>query len=159
MSAESSVILYADDSEDDVMLMEHVLAGCGFKGTLMVMSHGLEVIDYLGGAGEYADRKKYPLPKAILLDVNMPRVNGIEVLRWIRRQESLRATPVLMLTSSDHPGDVKNAYAAKADGYLVKPVEIDAFKALVEDLLRFVEGAAPKIGPTCIRGAVPKQNP
>lgn len=155
MSPEAPVILYAEDSEDDVMLMERALETAGFTGTLMVMPHGLEAIDYLSGTGQYSDRTEYPLPRLVLLDVNMPRVSGLEVLRWIRRQEAFRETPVVMLTSSSHLKDVTDAYAAKANSFLVKPVEMDAFRRLVADLVRLSAEPSARFDARSIHGAVP----
>lgn len=155
MSAPAPVILYAEDSEDDVTLMQRVLTKIAFDGDLMVVPHGLEVIDYLSGTGQYGNREKYPLPHLILLDIKMPRLSGLEVLRWIRRQKGLNATPVLMLTSSNQPCDVAAAYAAKADCYLVKPVDMDAFRGLVKDIARLCVEEPVVIDPRTIRGAVP----
>lgn len=156
MSQDPKVILYAEDSEDDVLLLQRAFAKTGLDANIVAVAHGLDAIDYLSGAGRYSDREKYPLPNLILLDIKMPRLDGLEVLKWIRRQEWLRAIPVMMLTSSSQPSDVATAYASKADCYLVKPVEVDALRALVGDLAKWCgDGEAMAINPLRIRGAVP----
>ncbi len=155
MNDERQVILYADDSEDDVLLMHRVLEDVGFTGELQVLPHGLDVIDYLSGSGHYADRTLYPLPNLVLLDIKMPRVDGLEVLKWIRRDEALRTTPVLMLSASRQACDVAEAYAAKADAYLVKPVEMTAFRALVTAVTTLCGRSAGTIDPLVIPGSVP----
>lgn len=82
-------------------------------------------MDYLVGRGMYADCQKYPRPFLVLLDLNLPRISGLEVLQWIRQQPELRALRVVMLTSSREGPDIERAYALGADGYLVKPGHLD----------------------------------
>lgn len=158
MSAERQVILYADDSENDALLMHRVLEKVGFGGELQVVPHGLDVIDYLSGSGHFADRVSYPLPHLVLLDIKMPRVGGLEVLRWIRRNEAFRTTPVLILSASNQERDVVEAYAAKADAYLVKPVEMAAFRALMGAVAPLCGRPAGMIDPREIPGSVPPPN-
>lgn len=153
MSANSPIILYAEDSEDDVLLMERALGRIDFPGTLVVMSHGLDVIDYLNGTGSYADRNQHPFPDLILLDVKMPRIGGLETLRWIRRQEPFQATPVLMFSASKQPIDVQSAYASKADAYLVKPLETQALTEMMSDVLKLCGRTREEIDPRRIRGS------
>jgi CheY-like chemotaxis protein len=85
---------------------------------------GEEVINYLKGAGEFADRSMYPLPKLLLLDVNMPRRNGFDVLEWVRLQPGLRRLVVIMFTVSDLQEDIDRAFELGANSYLVKPMEL-----------------------------------
>lgn len=85
---------------------------------------------YLEGKGEYADRTKYPLPDVILLDLKMPRISGFEFLEWLRRKApgELHLIPVVVLSSSDDPQDVKRAYELGVNSYMVKPIQWPEFK-------------------------------
>src|SRR5207249_5534648 len=95
---------------------------------------GDEAVEYLGGTGRYQDRTRYPLPALVLLDLKLPRKNGIEVLHWLRQQPALRRLPVVVLTSSKEPNDVNRAYDQGANSYLVKPLGFDALLNLVRSL-------------------------
>lgn len=149
------VILYADDSEDDAFLMRRALAKANFTGKLVTVSDGEEVIEYLEGKGPYADRERHPWPCVILLDIKMLHLGGLEVLKWIRGQASFDRIPVLMLTSSSQESDVTAAYALKADAYLVKPADLDVFRALVKDVSELCGTDRTPSAPIAIRGAVP----
>jgi CheY-like chemotaxis protein len=101
-----------------------------------VASHGEEALEYLAGGGGFADRERHPFPALMLLDLQLPRRSGHEVLEWLRAQEAgLRRLPVVVLTSSREPSDVNRAYELGANSYLVKPVSFDALL----DMLRVVE--------------------
>jgi len=112
-------ILYADDDEDDAFLFERAFKQVAISNPLTVVPDGQALIDYL--VGNFSHRDKFPVPCLILLDVNMPGKNGIEVLKWIRSQSTVSTVPVLMLTSSNLEADVHRAYLNGANGYLVKP--------------------------------------
>ena len=85
------------------------------------MPDGQAALEYLQGKGPFTDREKYPLPRLMLLDINMPRKSGFDVLQWIRRESGFKSLPVLMLTSSEHPADMEKARQFAADDYLLKP--------------------------------------
>ena len=101
--------------------MERAFQKEGMKEWLYVARDGLEAISWLVGAGEYADRVKYPLPDLVLLDMCLPKANGHEVLRWIRDQAALVTVPVIMYSGSDRESDVAAAYRLGANLYLSKP--------------------------------------
>lgn len=117
----SDPILLVEDEPDAVMLLRHAFARAGIDHPLHVVHDGEQAIAYLRGDGDYANRSEYPLPRVVLLDLNLPRCSGIEVLHWIRGQAPLRSLPVVILTSSKERSDVRQAYAAGANSYLVKP--------------------------------------
>ena len=127
-------ILLVEDSDDDVLLMERALRETGIANPLQRVANGQEAIDYLAATGPFADRDKYPLPCMVLLDLQMPFKNGIEVLQWIRSQPALRALIVIVLTSSAHRKDVAAAYSMGARSYLVKPATARQLTELVEAL-------------------------
>ena len=123
--AEHAVILLAEDEEDQVVLIRHAFAEAKIENPLHVVWNGQEAIAYLMGAGKYANRDEYPLPDLLLLDLKMPRVNGFEVLEWLRQQPGLAALRVLVLTSSEDLRDVNRAYQLGANSFLVKPLDFE----------------------------------
>src|SRR3954470_21790249 len=94
-------ILLAKDSDDDVVLIRRALQTAGVKARLQVVDNGQDAVDYLMGLDSYADRTRHPFPKLILLDLQMPRLNGFEVLKVIREKLHLTQLPVIVLTNSD----------------------------------------------------------
>ena len=158
MNARSTVVLYAEDSEDDAFLMQRAFNKLNFPGTLVVVPNGLEAQRYLEGANNYADRQLHPLPKIILLDVKMPHLGGLDVLKWLRAQNEFQHVPVFMFSTSSQPADIVTAYQYGANSYLVKPSNLGDFSALVEDLAavcgrdRTPDNAPPTI--IKIRGAI-----
>ena len=123
-------ILLAEDDQNDVILFQRAMDRASLStDSLKVVRDGEKAISYLSGQGLYADRDLYPLPTLLLLDLKMPRKSGPEVLSWIRKQPQLRYLIVVFLTSSNSSDDVRLAYEAGANSYLVKPVE---FTEMVE---------------------------
>lgn len=131
----STPILLVDDSPDDVMLMERALAKANITGPVHVVRDGVEAMDYLTRRGQYADAVKWPFPVLILLDLKMPRMNGLELLAWIRQQPQLKRQWVVILSHSQEISDINMAYELGANSYLVKPNQLNA---LIEkmDLVR-----------------------
>ncbi|MFO1246466.1 MAG: response regulator [Ramlibacter sp.] len=121
-------ILIVDDSDDDVELFRLGLSELHLANPVEVCRDGVEALDYLMRRGAWAQRTG-PQPLFMLLDIKMPRMNGIELLAEIRKQPSLQMLPVVMMTSSNQPRDVAAGYAAGANGFVVKPV---GFEKLVE---------------------------
>src|ERR1051326_7062364 len=117
---DNSVILLAEDREDDVLLIRRAFNKANLLNPLHVVQDGEEAIAYLKGEGQYANRAEYPLPSLLLLDLKMPRKNGFEVLQWIRQQPSLSALRVVVLTSSSEIQDVNMAYRLGSNSFLVK---------------------------------------
>jgi len=128
--AEDAVILLAEDEEDYVLLIQRAFSKANILNPLHVVWNGQEVISYLKGDGKYSNREEYPLPDLLLLDLKMPRVNGFEVLQWIRQQPGLAPLRVLVLTSSDQIRDVNEAYRLGANSFLVKPLDFEDFAQL-----------------------------
>ena len=126
----TSTILLAEDDPNEVLLLQRALVKASLTtDSLKVVSDGEDAMAYLSGQGIYADRGRYPLPALLLLDLKMPRKSGFEVLSWLRKQPQLRYLIVVFLTSSNSSDDVRLAYEAGANSYLVKPVE---FTEMVE---------------------------
>jgi CheY-like chemotaxis protein len=114
-------VLYAEDEPTDIFFLEHAFKSAGIPHQLRSVPDGAAAIEYLSGAGDFTDREQNPLPCLLLLDINMPRLSGLEVLEWVRQQPKLKKLPVLMLTSSSHPADMEKARHLKANDYLLKP--------------------------------------
>lgn len=128
------VILLADDSEDDRFLVgEATASGCS-GGEIVMVETGQKALDYLAGAGEFADRKRFPEPGLLLLDLKMPVKSGFETLEEVRRSQRWRYLPVVVLTASSQPRDIEKAYRLLANGYLVKPSTL----AELTDMMRTV---------------------
>jgi CheY-like chemotaxis protein len=123
--AEHAIILLAEDDEDYVLLIKRAFSQANIPNPLYWVWNGQEAIAYLKGEGKYSNRDEYPLPDLLLLDLKMPRVNGFEVLQWLRSQPSLSALRVLVLTSSDQIRDVNEAYRLGANSFLVKPMDFE----------------------------------
>jgi CheY-like chemotaxis protein len=118
-------ILLAEDSEDDIFLMERAFKKAKLSNPLRVVSDGEQALAYLKGEGAYADRDKYPFPALLLLDIKMPRMNGLELLQAIRQDPKLRRLVVIFLTASNLDQDVNRAFDLQANSYLVKPSDTD----------------------------------
>lgn len=127
-------VLYAEDEENDVFLLERAFARAGVAHPLQVVKDGAVALRYLAGTGEFSDRARFPLPCLALLDLNLPRQSGLEVLQWVRATPALRALPVILLTSSNQARDIQSAYTLGANGYLVKPASADKLVELVSAL-------------------------
>jgi len=119
--SDHAVILLVEDREDDVLLIRKAFERGGLTNPLYVVRDGEEAISYLKGEGRYSNRAEHPLPDLVLLDLKMPKVDGFEILRWIRQQAGIRGLPVAVLTSSADLRDVNRAYATGANTFLVKP--------------------------------------
>ena len=132
--AYQDLILLAEDREDEVLLIRRAFREANFVNPLHVVPDGEEAIAYLEGKGKYANREEYPLPALLLLDLKMPRKDGLEVLDWIRHHPQLSALRVVVLTSSDHIQDVNRAYQLGANSFLVKPVDFHHFVEMTQAL-------------------------
>ena len=114
-------VLVAEDDPSDVYLLKRAFAEADLPATLHVVRDGQEAIDYLEGQEGYSDRNAHPLPDLMLLDLKMPRLNGFDVLNWLRQQPGLKRLLVTVLTSSNESVDINRAYDLGANSYLVKP--------------------------------------
>jgi len=128
--ADHAIILVAEDDEDYVLLIKQVFSKAHIPNPVHVVWNGEEAIAYLKGEGKYANRDEYPLPDIFLLDLKMPRINGFEVLKWVRQQPGFASLRILVLTSSDAIRDVNEAYQLGANSFLVKPLDFQDFTHL-----------------------------
>jgi DNA-binding response OmpR family regulator len=122
---EEGNFLLADCSQTRAVQLRQAFREAGIVKPLQVVPDGEQVIDYLRGGGFYNNRAQYPMPDAVLLDLNLPRKNGFEVLGWIRAQSDLKSLIVVMLTDSNRSADADRAHEMGADFYLTKPERFD----------------------------------
>ncbi len=148
-----------EDREDDITLIRRAFRQAYINNPLHVVRDGEQAIAYLAGTDKYARRDEFPLPDLILLDLKMPRVDGFEVLSWLRHQDSIGRIPVIVLTSSDNLRDVNRAYSLGANTFLVKPIDFQHYinlSKLVNDFwiqtARIPESARPVFHPKTIPG-------
>jgi CheY-like chemotaxis protein len=134
---DDAVILLVEDREDDVLLIKKSFERAHLTNPVQVARDGDEAIAYLSGEGEFGNRADNPLPILILLDLKMPKVGGFEVLSWVRKQEELRAIPVIVLTCSDQIRDVNKAYELGANSFLVKPLDFENYIELSKLLRQY----------------------
>jgi|SRR5579872_4926220 len=114
-------ILLIEDEPTDTLLIRRAFEEAGVQNPIQSVANGDVALSYLEGIGDYRDRIRYPLPIFILLDLKLPGMTGLQLLKWIRTRKELRLIPVIVLTSSTDELDVKSAYEAGANSYLLKP--------------------------------------
>ena len=127
-------ILLVEDNPDDVLLTRRALKKNNICNEVVVAQDGAEALDYLFGMGSYEGRNLDAMPQVILLDLDLPKIDGLEVLRRIRSDERTRLLPTVILTSSEEQEDLVEGYGLGANSYVSKPVDIDQFRIAVRDL-------------------------
>ncbi|MBC7527066.1 MAG: response regulator [Chthonomonadaceae bacterium] len=127
-------ILLVEDNPDDEELTLRALRKNKVTNPVVVAHDGVEALDYLFGTGEYEGRDTSQLPAVVLLDLKLPRLDGLEVLERVRRNEPTRFLPIVVLTSSREEPDLLKAYSLGANSYIVKPVDFDDFVHAVGQL-------------------------
>lgn len=130
-------ILMADDDADDKMLAKEALQESRVINDLYFVSNGVELLAYLRGEGKFADRSTYPFPGLVLLDLNMPKMDGREALAAIKSDKNIRAVPVVILTTSKAEEDMFKSYDLGAASYITKPVTFEALVELMKALGRY----------------------
>ena len=130
----TSKILLVEDSPEDQDLIQMSLREGGLANEVVVAEDGREALDYLFGEGRFAGRSVKDAPAVVMLDLKLPRVDGLEVLRSIRGDERTKLQPVVILTSSDEDRDRAACYALGANSYVRKPVDFDEFRRAVKEV-------------------------
>jgi CheY-like chemotaxis protein len=133
----SVVILMADDDPEDCMLTREALIESRLANTINVVSDGEELMDYLWNRGKYTDPVSAPRPGLILLDLNMPRLDGREALALIKKDPNLRRIPIIVLTTSKAEEDVFRSYDLGANSYITKPVSFEAMVAITKTFTQY----------------------
>lgn len=127
-------ILLVEDNPDDELLTRHALKKNHIGNEVIVVRDGVQALNYLFCTGAYSGRNPAHLPELILLDLRLPKVDGIEVLRRIRANERMRSLPVIIFTSSRLDQDMVNGYAYGANAYISKPVDMKQFIEAIREL-------------------------
>jgi CheY-like chemotaxis protein len=127
-------ILIVEDTEDDVFFLKRALKDSGIHHPHSVVVDGQQALDYFQGKGEYADRSKYPIPFLVLLDLKLPYVMGLEVLKWIREQPEYNSTLIVVLTSSQQNSDMEETFRLGGNAYLIKPPTRVKLLEMIENL-------------------------
>ena len=130
-------VLLIEDNPDDAGLVIRELKKINLGNSLYHLSDGAEALDFIFGRGEFSERKVEDRPKVILLDLKMPKVDGLEVLRTIRDDERTKLIPVVVMTSSREEQDIIRSYSLGVNAYVVKPVGFDNFSKAVAELGMF----------------------
>ena len=130
-------VLAAEDEETDGFLLQMVFKKTGLFNVLVIVRDGQEAVNYLAGGPPYADRSLHPLPGLLLLDLKMPRIDGFEVLKWVRQQPGLSSLRVVVLTSSEDIRDVNVAYKLGANSFMVKPMDFEDVVHMSQFLSRY----------------------
>jgi CheY-like chemotaxis protein len=131
----SFTILQIEDDENDIHFLRLAMNQACASVSLQTAVDGEQAIGYLSGSGPYADRQAYPLPALILLDLRMPKIPGLHLLKWIRQQPVFQTLPVVILTSSDADSDIETAYRLAVNSYFVKPVNASDLLKIVQYIL------------------------
>jgi CheY-like chemotaxis protein len=133
---DSFSILLAEDDPNDVFFLKRAFKEAGIEHPLHVAIDGQAAMDYLSGANGFSDRKRYPMPGLLILDLKMPRRTGMDVLRWLRSQPVLDCLPVIILSSSAQRYDVERAYKLGVNAFVVKPGDLEQRA----NLARYIKG-------------------
>ncbi|NHJ85175.1 MAG: response regulator [Asgard group archaeon] len=128
------VILLIEDNPDDVLLTQRAFNKSNILNELIVVNNGEEALDYLFCKGKYKDRDFNELPELILLDLKMPKMDGLDVLKRIREDNRVKHLPVVILTTSKEENDIIRSYCLGANSYITKPVDFDQFVEAVKQL-------------------------
>lgn len=126
------IILLVEDDENDAMLVRLAFQRNNILNPVHWARDGLEAIAYLNGEGIYADRSLHPFPEVLILDLKMPRMNGLELLAWVRDHPDYRVIPTIIMTSSQLDVDIEKAYSLGANTYMIKPASLDELAKMVK---------------------------
>jgi CheY-like chemotaxis protein len=125
-------ILLAEDEENDAMLLKMAFEKAGVHNQVEWVKDGMEAITYLNGGDPYGDRRRYPAPGILIIDVKMPRMGGLELLAWMRENPQFRIIPTIIMTSSRQDSDIQKAYELGANTYMIKPSSFDELVTMVK---------------------------
>ena len=128
------IILFVEDNEDDIELALRALKKNNILNKVVVVRDGVEALDYLFCKGKYSDIEKNEVPSVVLLDLKLPKVDGLEVLKSIRSDETTKLLPVVVLTSSKQEQDLIDSYSLGANSYIRKPVDFNKFTEAIKQL-------------------------
>ena len=129
-------ILIAEDDENDAIILERALRKVGVENPFHFCRDGIEVLEYLRGEGPYHDRVNFPFPRVLITDLKMPKMGGLEILKWLHLHTECNVIPKIVFTASKQASDIQEAYKFGANSYLVKP---GGYERLTEMLKLFFD--------------------
>ncbi len=130
-------VLLVEDDLSDIFLVKRAFKMARIQNPLQVVTDGEDAVRYLQGAGKYADRETYPLPRLIVMDIKMPGRTGFEVLDWVKQDRVLRRIPIVIVSASEDPADINRAYESGANAYMVKPAEFHQVEHLFHSITHY----------------------
>lgn len=134
---DAKVILLVEDNPDDEALALRALQQNNIASKVVVVRDGAEALDYLFAQGTYADRDTSEFPQLILLDIQLPKIDGLEVLRRLRADERTKLIPIVIMTTSDEEQDRIKSYTYHANSFICKPVDFKAFKEAIQQIAMY----------------------
>ena len=137
-------ILYIEDSEEGALLFGRACNAAGVPAQFCTVQDGFAAVSYLEGDGKFADRSAYPLPDIVVLELKLPRMDGFDFLKWVRRKTEFLCLPVLVFTSSTSIEDKVRAIQEGATGYFIKPKNFDALVRMAESFRKIVTNGSDK---------------
>lgn len=132
MNNAGKTILLVEDNENDVLFMKRAFKNAQIPNPLEIVTDGQQAIDYLAGLNQFSDRKRYPLPILMFLDLKLPTVGGLEVLGWLRDRPEHKTLVVLVLTTSKEPSEIERAFDLGANAYLAKPSSFSELTSMMQ---------------------------
>jgi CheY-like chemotaxis protein len=130
----SKTILLVEDNPDDILLLQRAFRKHGLSVPMQIVEHGAKAVRYLSGEGEYGNREKYPLPRLIVLDLNLPIMNGFCFLKWLRSEEQIKKMRAVVLTGSHSSEDARTAFASGCDAFFTKSADSEKLKEIVQSI-------------------------
>ena len=135
--AAQPTILFVEDSEEDFAMFVRLIDRQGLLHCLQHSWDGDEALDYLYGRGDYGDRDRFPLPSLIVLDLNLPGIDGRDVLKAVKNDPTLKCIPIAVLSTSSNPSDINDCYRLGASGYLVKSMHLERLRLNLNICLKY----------------------
>ena len=130
----AGTVMLVDDSEDDLLLMDHATEAAGVDNPIVQLRDGQAAIEYLSGSGEYGNRERYPIPCLVITDLKMPKLDGFDLLKWMSQRPDFDSIPKIVVSSSSEERDRKRAHHLGACAYFQKPLELHRLVELVRHL-------------------------
>jgi CheY-like chemotaxis protein len=144
------MILLAEDDPNDAELFKHALQVSKVPALVQIVCDGEELIEYVRGQGKYSDRKAFPFPSLILLDLKMPRLTGLEALEWLRKQPECGKLPVVMMSGSGLDYDIDRAYRMGVNTYFTKPARLEQLNELIRVMITYwLQSERPNLSSMC----------
>jgi len=134
MTVPEARVLVIEDNADDILFLKRAFVKAGINVLDRIIDDGQDALDFFEGRGIYGNRADYPLPTHVLLDLKVPKVNGLDILDWLRRRESFQRLPVMVLSSSGERADRERALRLGVDGYFMKPSRGDQLLDIVREI-------------------------